>query len=131
MGVNPVATALGITVGMASADAKAMVPEILVIDDFLGLYFKLLKVLGEWCIRYSPLIAVDLPDGLLMDISGCAHLWGSERDYLKEIVTRLRSKGYDVRGSNAFTAGASLAIARFGRVKPIIEQGEHTASLLT
>src|SRR3569833_2807826 len=28
MGVNPVAKAQGITVGMASADAKAMVPEI-------------------------------------------------------------------------------------------------------
>src|SRR3569833_799582 len=117
MGVNPVATALGITVGMASADAKAMVPEIQVIDDIPGQNFKLLKALGEWCIRYSPLIAVDLPDGLLMDISGCAHLWGSDRDYLKELESRLRSKDFDVRGAIADSAGAAWAIARFGRVK--------------
>jgi len=130
MAANPVAEAQGITAGMASADAKAMVPEIQVIDDIPGQAYKLLKALGEWCIRYSPLIAIDMPNGLLMDISGCAHLWGSERDYLKEIVTRLRSKGYDVRGAMADTAGAAWAVARFGKVKPIIPPGEQASALL-
>jgi protein ImuB len=120
----------GISVGMAAADAKAIVPDLKVIDDIPGQAGKLLKALGEWCIRYTPIIAVDLPDGLILDVSGCTHLWSGERGYLKEIVTRLRSKGYDVRGAIADTAGAAWAVARFGKVKPIIEPGIHPEALL-
>lgn len=127
---NHLAEAQGVTVGMAAADAKALVLNLQVIDDIPGQAAKLLKALGEWCIRYSPLIAIDMPDGLLLDISGCTHLWGGERGYLKEIITRLRSKGYDVRGAMADTLGAAWAVARFGRVKPIIEPGEQAAALL-
>src|ERR1700712_3756563 len=54
----------GISVGMAAADAKAIVPDLKVIDDIPGHAAKLLKALGEWCIRYTPIIAVALLDGL-------------------------------------------------------------------
>ncbi|HEY8781580.1 MAG TPA: DNA polymerase Y family protein [Mucilaginibacter sp.] len=128
---NPVAGAQGIVPGMAAADAKAIVPSLEVVDDIPGKAAKLLEAIGEWCIRYSPLIAVDLPDGLILDVSGCTHLWGGERAYLKEIVTRLRSKGYDVRAAMADTIGAAWAIARFGQVTPIIEPGAHAAALLS
>lgn len=116
--------------GMAAADAKAIVPDIKIMDDQPGKALKLLNALGEWCIRYTPLIAIDAPDGLLFDISGCAHLWGDERGYLKEIVRRLQSKGYDVRGAIADTAGAAWAVARFGRVSPIVEVGMQVDALL-
>jgi protein ImuB len=128
---NFLAETQGVTVGMAAADAKAIVPGLLVIDDIPGQPAKLLKALGEWCIRYSPLIAADLPEGLLLDVTGCAHLWGGERGYLKEIITRLRGKGYDVRGAMADTAGTAWAIARFGRISPIIEPGKQVNALLT
>jgi protein ImuB len=121
----------GVAVGMTSADAKAIVPELQVMDDIPGQAAKLLQALGEWCIRYSPLIAVDLPNGLILDVSGCTHLWGGERGYLKEIVTRLRSKGYDVRGAMADTPGAAWAVARFGKIKPIIEPGAQMNALLS
>ncbi len=127
---NPLAEAQGITAGTTAADAKAIVPDLQVIDDIPGQGAKLLNALGEWCIRYSPSIAVDLPDGLILDVSGCAHLWGGERDYLKEIVTRLRSKGYDVRGAIADTVGTAWGVARFGRIKPIIEPGKQADALL-
>jgi protein ImuB len=127
---NHLAEAQGVSVGMAAADAKALVLNLQVIDDIPGQAAKLLKALGEWCIRYSPIIAVDIPGGLLLDVSGCTHLWGGERGYLKEIITRLKSKGYDVRGAMADTVGAAWAVARFGRVKPIIEPGEQIAALL-
>lgn len=131
MAANPLAEAQGVSAGMVAADAKAIVLDLKVIDDIPGQAVKLLNALGEWCIRYSPAVAVDMPGGLLLDVSGCTHLWGSERDYLKEIVTRLRSKGYDVRGAMADTAGAAWAVARFGRVKPIIEPGGQAEALLT
>lgn len=127
---NLLAEKQGITVGMAAADAKAIVPGLEVIDHIPNQVPKLLKALGEWCIRYSPAIAVDLPHGLLIDITGCAHLWGGERKYLKEIITQLRNKGYDVRGAIADTVGAAWAIARFGKISPVIDPGKQENSLL-
>jgi protein ImuB len=127
---NKLAGEQGIICGMAVADAKAIFSELQVIDDMPGKAVKLLKALGEWCIRYTPIIAVDLPDGLILDVSGCTHLWGGERPYLKEIVNRLRSKGYDVRAAMADTIGAAWAISRFGQLTPIIESYEHATALL-
>jgi protein ImuB len=128
---NILAEQQGITVGMAAADAKAIVLDLQIKDDIPGQSAKLLKAIGEWCIRYTPIVAVNLPDGLILDSTGCAHLWGGERDYLKEIITRLRSKGYDVRGALADTVGTAWAVARYGKVKPIIPSGEQTEALLT
>jgi len=110
----------GAFAGMAVADARAAVPELVVIDDTPGKAAKLLRLLGLWCIRYTPNVAVDVPDGLLLDISGCAHLWGDERDYLKEIVLKLRNAGFDARAAIADTPGAAWAVSRFARVSPIV-----------
>ena len=126
---NALAEAQGITTGMAAADAKAIVPALEVIDETPGQAAKLLNALGEWCIRYTPVISVDLPDGLILNVSGCAHLWGGERAYLGAIIKVLRSKGYDARGAMADTAGAAWAVARFGRQKPIIEPGGQADAL--
>ncbi|WP_184546176.1 Y-family DNA polymerase [Mucilaginibacter sp. FT3.2] len=127
---NAAAEAEGITAGTAVADAKAITPGLQVFDEVPGRAAKLLKGLGEWCIRYTPFVAIDLPDGLMMDISGCPHLWGGERAYLKEIVTRLRGKGYDVRAAMADTIGTAWAISRFGKITPIIESGGQVIALL-
>lgn len=124
------AEAEGLSTGMRVADAKAILPEIQVLDARPGLEEKLLRSLGEWCIRYTPVVAIDLPDGLILDISGCAHLWGGEHAYLKEIVTKLRASGYDARAAMADTIGAAWAIAHYGTIQPIIASGEQTAALL-
>ncbi|WP_317130918.1 Y-family DNA polymerase [Pedobacter frigoris] len=127
---NSLAEAQGAFKGMALADAKAIAKSLEVVPHIEGQEEKLLIALGEWCIRYSPQVAVDLPDGLILDISGCAHLWGGERGYLKEMLTRLISKGYHVRGALADTVGAAWAIAHLGKVKPIIEPGGQAEALL-
>lgn len=127
---NMLAETQGILPGMVVADAKAIHPEIEVIHAIPGITEKLLKALGEWCIRYTPIISVDLPDGLILDMSGCAHLWGGERGYLKEIVNRLRSKGYDARAAITDTIGTAWAVSRYGRVNPIIEPEQQASALL-
>ena len=127
---NPIAEQQGIHAGMPAADAKAFVQNLEVIDDNPNRPAKLLTGLGEWCIRYSPIVAIDLPNGLILDISGCTHLWGGEREYLKEIVNRLRSKGYDVRAAIADTIGCAWAIARFGKITPIIASNEQNKAML-
>lgn len=121
----------GISVGMVAADAKAIVPYLQVVDAIPGKDQKLLTLLGQWCVRYTPFVTVDLPDGLILDVSGCTHLWGDESSYLKEVVSRLSSRGFDVRGAMADTIGAAWAIARFGKVKPIIESGGQAEALLS
>ena len=128
---NALAQAQGIDAGMAAADARAIIPSLQVIDDKPGLAVKLLNALAGWCIRYTPLAAIDPPDGITLDVSGCAHLWGGERPYLKEIVLRLRGAGYDVRAAMADTIGAAWAVARFGTTTPLIETGQQAAALHT
>ncbi|WP_158799237.1 DNA polymerase Y family protein [Pedobacter sp. L105] len=131
--ISSVAQRFGVEVGMRAADAKAICPGLEVLDDKPGRSLKLLRGLGEWCVRYSPIVAIDeyAKDGLLMDVSGCAHLWGGEKKYLKEIISRLKSKGYSVRLAIADTPGAAWAVSRFGKITPLIPEGGHTEALLS
>ncbi|MEO6686890.1 MAG: DNA polymerase Y family protein [Dyadobacter sp.] len=112
---------LGIFTGMVLADARAVQPGLQVFEDRPELAAKLLNGLAEWTLRYSPVVAVDMPDSLIVDITGCAHLWGSERAYLKDITSRLRGSGYDVRAAAADTIGTAWAICRYGKITPVIE----------
>ena len=128
--LNSIAEVSGASIGMAVADARALIPSLQVIDEQPGRTTKILKSLGEWCIRYSPIIAVDLPDGLILDVSGCTHLWGGEHAYIKEIVKRLKSKGYDTRAAMASTIGTAWAVSRYGQLTPVIAPGRQVAALL-
>ncbi|QXV64309.1 DNA polymerase Y family protein [Mucilaginibacter sp. 21P] len=127
---NHLTESYGISTGMAAADARAVVPDLKVLDAEPGKAEEILKKAAAWCIRYSPLIAVDA-DGLLLDITGCTHLWGSEKDYLRSLIKTLITKGYDVRGAMADTVGLAWAVARYGKQKPIITTQEHQQALLT
>ncbi|MCF6406264.1 DNA polymerase Y family protein [Chitinophaga filiformis] len=127
---SPAAEAQGIRPGMPLADAKAVVSSLQAFDDEPERPAQLLKALGEWCIRYTPVVGVHLPDGLLLDVSGCTHLWGGERNYLKEIITKLRAIGYDVRGAMADTIGTAWAISRYGKITPIIDKGGQRDALM-
>src|SRR5687767_6856798 len=79
--LNAEASAHGIATGMAVADARAMVPDLKVLDDKPGLSGRLLKGIAVWAIRYSPEVAFDLPEGIMLDATGCAHLWGGEKQF--------------------------------------------------
>ena len=110
---NATAQKLGIYESMAVADARAIIPSLQVSDDNPALSETLLQGIAKWCIRYTPVVATDLPDGLILDISGCAHLWGGEQSYLEEITGKLKAFGYFVRLGIADTIGAAWASARF------------------
>ena len=127
---NILARQEGIENGMVVADAKAILPSLKVIDDDPTLPEKLLKSIAKFCIRYTDAVAIDLPDGLILDVTGCAHLWGGEKNYIKEINTRLTNRGYDVRATMADTIGAAWAIAHFGGSSPIVEPGKQMEALL-
>jgi len=126
---NAQAASLGIASGMAVADAQASVPGLQVLDDRPGLAKKLLETWANWCIRYTPIVALDPPSGLLLDATGCTHLWGGEQAYLDDIVARLAEKGFEARGGIADTLGAAWAIARFGKEQAILPPGRQHKAL--
>lgn len=127
---NQLAETKGISTGTVLADARAMIPELQVMDDKPGLTEKLLKRLAEWCIRFTPVVAADSPDGLLLDATGCSHLWGGDASYLKEIAKRLTSRGYDVRVAMADTIGVAWGVARYGKERFDIATGMHIEALM-
>lgn len=128
--VNEIALEQSIFTGMVLADAKAVIPDLVVQDDLPDLPVKLLNRLGEWCIRFSPSVAIDPPDGLILDVTGCAHLWGGERPFLDDINAKLRKRGYVVRSALANTPGIAWAMARFGNGPLIVEPESNVTALL-
>ena len=127
---NQQAIAQSIHPGMVAADAKAIHPLLTVIDDQPGLAQRLLKRIAEWCIRFSPCVAIDGDDGLFLDATGCTHLWGGDDVYVHDISSRFQKYGYTVRVAIADTIGAAWAISRFGKDKFIIEPGQQASALL-
>lgn len=126
---NKLAESQGVYRGMVVADARAIFPSLEVFDDKPGLSIKLLNGLAEWCIRYTPAVCIDAPDGLVLNATGCPHLWGSEKAYLNDISNRLLRLGYEVRIAIADTIGAAWAIARFGN-QQVVEPGQQTNAIL-
>lgn len=127
---NDVAGKSEVTTGMVLSDAKILVSDLQVFDGKPGRNVKLLKGLAEWCLRYTPLVAIDAPDGLLLDVTGCTHLKGGERAFLKDLTDRLRAAGYDVRPGMADTIGCAWGVARCATKGLIVPEGSHRNALM-
>ncbi|MGN6417349.1 MAG: Y-family DNA polymerase [Pseudobacter sp.] len=127
---SPLAEAQGIHAGMPVADVRALLPGFQVIDHKPDIEVKLLKAIAEWCIRFTPVVSIDNTDGLLLDATGCAHLWGGEEKYLEDITQKLRTRGYQVRVAIADTIGAAWAISRYAQDQFIIAPDQQLSALL-
>ena len=128
--LNAKAAQAGVTKHMALADARALVPDLEVADDQPELIKQVLKRLAEWCIRFTPVVALDPPDGLWLDASGCTHLWSGDEPYLNHVLNKLRARGYTVRAAMAGTPGAAWAVARYATAAGVVADGQHTNALL-
>src|SRR5262245_25446168 len=117
-GMNDVADGLGLKPGMALADARAMYPRIAVADADPDADRHLLSAIADWCDRYTPLVGLDPPDGLILDITGCAHLFGGEEALRRDIEARLSMQGLQARAAVADTVGCAWAVARYGECEP-------------
>lgn len=107
------AEALGLRPGLGLADARAMHPSLAIVEADPQADRRLLEEIAEWCDRYTPLVALDGADGLFLDITGCAHLFGGEQAMMRDILSRLLSQGFDARAGLASCPGAAWAMARF------------------
>ncbi|GHD44554.1 DNA repair protein [Thalassobaculum fulvum] len=111
---DPAAERAGVSAGMPLADARALCPALAVASADPEGDTDALGRLALWCGRYSPWIAADAPDGVALDITGCAHLFGGEETMLDDIVGRLAGFGLTARVAAAPTLGAAWAVARHG-----------------
>ncbi|MFL5765667.1 MAG: Y-family DNA polymerase [Bacteroidia bacterium] len=127
--VNSLAYKKDIHVEMVVADCKAILPGLEVLEYDPEEPKKVLYALAEWFIRFAPVVCVDLPDGLLLDVSGCTHLWGGEEKYIRDIAIRLKNFGYTIRIAVADTAGTAWALSRFGKNGTIVPSGKEAEFL--
>ncbi|HZG32739.1 MAG TPA: DNA polymerase Y family protein [Sphingopyxis sp.] len=111
--VDPAAQAAGLAPGMPLADARARVPELLVVAHDPVADAAWLDRLALGCNRYTPLVAIDAPDGLILDIAGADHLFGGEAGLIADVEMRLARLGMHVRIALGPTADAARALARY------------------
>jgi protein ImuB len=123
------AARLGLKAGMGLADARAMYPKLPVVEADPEADRGLLEGIADWCDRYTPLVGLDPPDGLFLDVTGCAHLFGGEAALARDLVTRLSNQGFRARIAVADTAGGAWGVARYGK-PAIVPPGETEAAML-
>jgi protein ImuB len=106
------AAALGLYPGMPLAQAQAQVPGLAIHPAEPEADAEALRRLAAWCLRYTPLVAPAAPDGVWLDVTGCAHLHGGETRLLRDLIVRCEAQGLAARAAIADTPGAAHAIAR-------------------
>lgn len=106
------AAAPGLQPGQAVADAQAIHPSLRLFEASPAADAALLARLALWAMRFTPLAAVDGADGLMLDVTGVAGLFGGEAALLAAVERSFAAGGYRVRGAIAGAPGAAAALAR-------------------
>lgn len=112
--VDPKAAQAGLSPDMALADARARIPALRVIahrPDADAAF--LARVLDDFD-RFTPMIALDPPHGLMLDVTGCTHLFGGEAELMRTVQTRASLAGLQSRSALAGTPQIARALTRFG-----------------
>lgn len=112
--LNDAAMARGLFRGQPFADARAICPDLLSRPADLVAEAVFLGRLARWAERYSPRVARDGSDGVLVDLTGAAHLFGGEAALRADVQTRLARGGLTVAAAIADSAVAARALARHG-----------------
>lgn len=128
--LTPPALKAGVSVGQPLADARAICPDLLSEAADPVRENLLLRALWRWADCLSPRVALDAPDGLLLDIGGCAHLFGGELEMGAEALARLNDLMLKARIGIADTKGGARALARFGRDGVSLAHAGQTADAL-
>jgi protein ImuB len=115
--------------GQKVTDAFALVPELVTEEAEPEADAAALEALVDWCVRFSPAVAADRPDGLFLDITGLAHLWGGEAELLADFQARLAANGLPFRMAIADTPAAAWALAHYGPDGAIAPPGGQRAAL--
>ena len=128
MAICPDAKRAGLAAGMTLADARARIPDLWVEEMDARADAALLDRIAEDCDRFSPAVMIDAPDGLMLDITGCDHLFNGEAELRRIFSQRMRRAGLHIRTVIADAGDAARALARYGRTA-IVAPGEDAAAV--
>ncbi|MEM8711075.1 MAG: hypothetical protein AAGG01_08990 [Planctomycetota bacterium] len=129
----------GIRVGLSLAEAEALIdprvrerhggPWVEEISEERDL--RALHALGMWLMgRFSPVVALDPPEGLLLDVAGTERLFGDENDLCRAILGGMHRFGLGARIAIADTVGTAWAVSRYGRTpRTLVDSGEESDAL--
>ena len=104
------AQALGLHKGQPLANARAMVQPLCIVPADEKADTALLDGIADWSDRFTPLVSLDAPDGLFLDITGAAHLFGGETAMLATVIKSIAGHGFAVQGAIAATSLAAHAL---------------------
>src|SRR6266403_1946884 len=124
--LDDAAARLGLEVGLPLANARAICPQLRVFDADEVSDAKTLNDIAEWCDRFTPLVALDSPHGLFLDITGCAHLFGGEAAMMRLMCDVLTAQGFAVSAAIAGTSVCARTITRHAHGR-IVRDGEADA----
>ncbi|WP_425040593.1 Y-family DNA polymerase [Primorskyibacter sp. S187A] len=111
--LSPAAAEAGLQVGFSLRDACAICPELVTRRRNPHIEARFLGVLQRWAGRFSPWVTRDGEDGLLLDVTGCTHLFGGEEQMVAQLADEGHAMGVSVHAGLADTRGAAWALARF------------------
>ena len=117
---NSAARNAGARIGTMLADARTLCPSIVAVPGDPAGDLAELEKLAAWAMRWGPWSALDPPDGLLVDVTAVAHLFGGEAKLLADVYNAFETRGFTVRAAIAPTAGAAWALAHYGPERSIL-----------
>jgi protein ImuB len=126
--LDDLAARSGLSIGLPLANARAICPELTVFDADEAADRKTLEDIADWCDRFTPLVALDPPHGLFLDITGCAHLFGGEAALLQAVTGALTRRGFTVSAAIASTSVCARTMTRHVSGK-IIADGEEAKAV--
>jgi len=121
------AESLGLKPGLTLAEARARVPLLDVSAADAAADEALLLELADSCEIFTPLVALDAPLGLMLDVTGCSHLFGGEKEMQRLILAHLKRFGISARSSLAGTPDCASALARFSKITHVEPGSEFEA----
>lgn len=126
--LDEAASGLGLDIGLPLANARAVCPDIAVEDADEPADRVALEGIADWCDRFTPLVGIDPPDGLMLDITGCAHLFGGEAALMTALCHVLNAQGFSVSAAIAGTAVCARTLTRHSHGR-IVRNGEETTAV--
>ena len=124
------AQSLGLYKGQPLANAQAMVQPLEIVPADEKADATLLEAIADWCDRFTPLVSLDSPHGLFLDITGAAFLFGGEKAMLATVTQSIARQGFAVQGAIAGTSLAARALAHFRPDTIVAPGGEAQAVAL-
>jgi protein ImuB len=125
--LDDAAAGVGLEIGLPLANARAICPQLTVFDADDAADLHALNAIADWCDRFTPLVALDSPHGLFLDITGCAHLFGGEAALMRIVCDALTRQGFAVSSAIASTSICARTMTRAVSGQVIVDGAEAEA----